>query len=256
VSIPRTSTVRPVAVAMLFLAIILVGVIGYLRLPIDLLPDVAYPRLVVYSSYPDVAPAEVERQVTRRIESAVSSVGGIETVTSTTREGTALVTMRFAWGTDMDFALLNSREALDQVNDQLPESATRPQILRVDPQSEPIMTLSVTGPGSLWLTKQLTEAVFKRRLEQLDGVAEAAVTGGLDREIFVILDPALQEAYGISFGQITAARSCKRTAGFRSGSWVSSKTRPRSRMSSSSSRPPRPRWRDRERRLFQDESSG
>jgi len=190
---------------MLFLAIILVGVIGYLRLPIDLLPDVAYPRLVVYSSYPDVAPAEVERQVTRRIESAVSSVGGIETVTSTTREGTALVTMRFAWGTDMDFALLNSREALDQVNDQLPESATRPQILRVDPQSEPIMTLSVTGPGSLWLTKQLTEAVFKRRLEQLDGVAEAAVTGGLDREIFVILDPALQEAYGISFGQITAA---------------------------------------------------
>ena len=79
-SIPSTSTRRPVAVAMLFLAVILLGIISFVRLPIDLLPDVSYPRLVVYTSYPDVAPAEVERLVTERVEAQGFTVGQVITV--------------------------------------------------------------------------------------------------------------------------------------------------------------------------------
>ena len=204
-SIPSTSTRRPVAVAMLFLAVILLGVISFVRLPIDLLPDVSYPRLVVYTSYPDVAPAEVERLITERVEAQGAAVPGVERVTSVSREGVSLVTLRFAWGTDMDFAMLNVRERLDNIRDILPETASRPRILRVDPESEPIMVIAVAGGADLWATKEAAESVFRRRLEQLDGVAEASVTGGLDREIQVEVNPRLMDSYGLAFDQVTRA---------------------------------------------------
>ncbi len=204
-SIPSTSTARPVAVWMLFFGIVLLGVISYWRLPIDLLPDVSYPRLVIYTVYEEVAPAEVERRITERVEGAAASVPGVEQVTSTSRYGVSLVTLRFAWGTDMDFAMLNVRERMDNIRETLPETASRPTILRVDPESEPVMTLSVTGGDDLWETKELSETVFRRRLEQLDGVAQASVSGGLDREISVQVDPGLLDSYGITIAQISAA---------------------------------------------------
>jgi hydrophobic/amphiphilic exporter-1 (mainly G- bacteria), HAE1 family len=105
----------------------------------------------------------------------------------------------------MDFAMLNLRERLDELRDELPETATRPRILRVDPESEPIMVLSVTGAGDLWTSKELAETVFRRRLEQLEGVAQATVTGGLDREIQVDVDPELLEAYGLGIGDVETA---------------------------------------------------
>ncbi len=192
-SLPGLAVRRPVAVAMLFLAVVLLGAISFTRLPIDLLPDVSYPRIVVYTSYPEVAPGEVERLVTERIEAAVATTPWVERVSSISREGVSLVTLRFAWGTNMDFAMLNVRERLDNVRAALPELQQRPQILRVDPRSDPILVLSVAGED-LWETKELAEHVFRRRLEQIDGVAQAQVAGGLDREIVVEVNPELLEA--------------------------------------------------------------
>ncbi len=164
---------------MLFLAIALLGIISFFRLPIDLLPDVAYPRLVIFTSYPDVGPAEVERFVTEPIEQQVARVPRVERVESESREGVSLVSLRFAWGTDMDFAVLNVREQLDNLRGRLPDLSSRPAVLRTDPNSEPIMAVSVAGRGDLATLKELAELVFKRRFEQIDGVAEAALVGGL-----------------------------------------------------------------------------
>jgi hydrophobic/amphiphilic exporter-1 (mainly G- bacteria), HAE1 family len=200
----RLAVRRPVAVSMFFLAVVLLGVISFTRLPVDLLPDVSYPRLVIYTSYPEVAPAEMERQITEPIERQVASVPGVEKVTSTSRDGVSLVTLRFGWGMDMDFAMLNTRERLDNVRGSLPEGAARPQILRVDPESEPVMVVSVAG-DDLWETKELAENVFRRRLEQLDGVAQASVAGGLDREILVEVDPERLEAFDLSIDEVARA---------------------------------------------------
>ncbi|HEX8691381.1 MAG TPA: efflux RND transporter permease subunit [Longimicrobium sp.] len=204
-SLPRIAIARPVAVAMFFLGVVFLGVLSFLRLPIDLLPDVAYPRLVVYTENPSAAPPEVERFVTEPVEQAVSTVPGVQRVESVTREGYSLVTARFAWGTDMDFAALNTREKLDNIRDQLPELATRPVVLRTDPRSEPIMALAVAGPRDLPQLKELSEAVFKRRLEQIDGVAQAAVTGGVEREVHVDVDPRRLEALGLTIDDVAAA---------------------------------------------------
>ena len=204
-SIPRASTRRPVAVAMLVLAVVMLGAISFTRLPIDLLPDVSFPRLVVYTTYPNVAPAEVERLITEPVERQVAQVPGVEKVTSVSQEGVSLVTVRFAWGTDMDFAALNTRERLDDIRDAFPETAERPAILRVDPQAEPILTVSITGGGTPVKNKEIAEDVFRRRLEQLEGVAQASVTGGLDREIQVNANGTLLEANGLTLGQVSQA---------------------------------------------------
>jgi HAE1 family hydrophobic/amphiphilic exporter-1 len=204
VSLSRLAVRRPVAVAMLTLAAVFLGGISFVRLPIDLLPSIAYPRLVVHTRYPDVGPTEVERFVTEPIEQAVGRVPGVERVESVSREGVSLVTLRFAWGTDMDFAALNVREQLDNIRDNLPELAARPTVLRTDPNAEPIMAVSTTG-RDLASVKDLAENVFKRRLEQIDGIAEAALTGGLEREIHVEVDPRLLETFGITVGSVADA---------------------------------------------------
>ena len=215
-SVSRTCVRRPVAVAMLVLAVALLGGISYSRLPINLLPDVSFPRLVVHTAYPDVAPAEVERLVTELVEAQAAAVPGVEHVRSISQEGASLVTLRFAWGTDMDFATLNVRERLDNIRDVLPETSERPNILRVDPQSEPILAISVaradgenassqTEEDDLLRNKEIAETIFRRRLEQLDGVAQATVTGGLDREIQVAVDPVLLETYGVTQAEVSTA---------------------------------------------------
>ncbi|HEU0016560.1 MAG TPA: efflux RND transporter permease subunit, partial [Longimicrobium sp.] len=204
-SLPRVAIGRPVAVAMFFLGIVFLGVLSFVRLPIDLLPDVAYPRLVVYTTDAGAAPAEVERFITEPVEQAVSTVPGVQQVESVTREGASLVTARFAWGTDMDFAALNTREKLDNVRDALPELASRPVVLRTDPRSEPILALSVAGGRDLPGLKELAESVFRRRLEQIDGVAQAAVAGGVEREIHVEVDPERLESFGLTVQDVAAA---------------------------------------------------
>ncbi|MBR9988962.1 MAG: efflux RND transporter permease subunit [Gemmatimonadetes bacterium] len=211
-SLPGLSIRRPIAVAMLFVAVAFLGVISFTRLPVDLLPDIAYPKLVIYTGNPETGPAEIERFITEPIEAAVGRVPGIETVESVSREGVSMIVLRFAWGTDMDFAALNVRESLDGLRGSLPERAQRPVVLRTDPRSEPIMAISVAADADLWSLKDLTESVFRRRLEQIDGVAQAALTGGLEREIHVDVDGQLLESYGITIDQIATALAAANTS--------------------------------------------
>jgi hydrophobic/amphiphilic exporter-1 (mainly G- bacteria), HAE1 family len=203
-TLPDLSIRRPVATWMLFVAIAVVGGVSFARLPIDLLPDVAFPTLSVWTGYPDAGPAEVERFVTEDVESALSRVPGVRSVDSRSREGQSLVRLQFYWGTDMEFAMLHVRERLDNLVGTLPESADRPVILSADPTNDPILSLALTG-ADLAELRDLSEAVFKRRLEQLDGVALAAVTGGPLREVQVEVDPGRLQVHGVKVGDVTTA---------------------------------------------------
>jgi HAE1 family hydrophobic/amphiphilic exporter-1 len=196
---------RPVGVAMLFIAITLLGLVSLVRLPVDLLPALAYPRLVVFTRYPAVGAVEVERLVTEPVERAVTGVPGVREVESVSREGESAVVLRFAWGADMDFAVLNTRERLDDVRGELPDFAERPVVLRSDPTAEPVMTLSVSGSRDLRSLTDVVEGTVRRRLEQVDGVAEAAVTGGVVREIRVEVDPAKLETQRLSIFDVSRA---------------------------------------------------
>jgi len=203
-TLPDLSIRRPVATAMLYLAVGVLGVVSFARLPIDLLPDVSFPTLSVWTTYPDAGPAEVERFVTEPVEEVVSRVPAIRSVDSRSREGQSLVRLQFHWGTDMEFAMLHVRERLDNLVGSLPESAERPVILTSDPTNDPIISLAITG-ADLAELRDLSDAVFKRRLEQLDGVAMAAITGGPVREIQVEVDASQLNVNGVTIADVTNA---------------------------------------------------
>ncbi len=202
--LPDLSLRRPVATSMLYVGIAVVGIVSFLRLPVDLLPDVSFPTLSVWTTYADAAPAEVERWVTEPIERQLYSIPGVRDVTSRSQEGQSLVQLRFAWGTDMEFATLHTRERLDNLVETLPQGSERPVILRSDPTSDPIMTLAVGG-ADLRSLKDLSEAVFKRRLEQLDGVSLAGIAGGPERELRVVVNPELLGAHDVTLDAISEA---------------------------------------------------
>ena len=203
-SLSETAIRRPVATVMFFLGIIILGVISLTRLSVDLLPDLSYPRLTIWTSYAEATPQEVEELVTARVEEALSTVPRVRKLHSISKEGVSLVMMEFLWGTNMDIAALNVREKLDNVRWSIPRAAGRPTILRLDPRSQPILHLAIAGE-ELMALKELARNVFKRRLEQIDGVALATVTGGFEREIHVEVDQQKLVALGITIDQVSAA---------------------------------------------------
>jgi HAE1 family hydrophobic/amphiphilic exporter-1 len=208
-SLPRFAVRRPVAVSMAFVLVVLLGIVSLLRMPVALLPDVAFPRLVVWTAVPETGPSQVEKFVTEPIEETLATVPGVRSIESISREGQSLVTLTFPWGTDMEFAQLHVRERLDQVAMGLQMAAERPTILRVDPGAEPILVASATpsprGGATLADIQTLAATVFRRRLEQLDGVARAAVVGIDEREMLVEVDPARLESHGLSIDDVARA---------------------------------------------------
>jgi len=201
--IAKVAIDKPVATAMFFLAVILIGFVSLRELSVDLLPDVRYPRLLVITRLSGVAPEEMETLVTMQLEAAVSRVPGLRRVESVSKEGVSILTLEFDWGVDMDFTLLHTREKLDGARDLLPEDVEAPTILTLDPQARPIMVLALSADRSLLELKEFAEELVKPRLEQIEGIGSADVTGGVEREIQVEVDPRLLSLYGLTIEEVS-----------------------------------------------------
>lgn len=201
--IAQLSIKRPVTIFMFFLAIVLLGFVSLRELSVDLLPDISYPRLSVMTQYPGVAPEEIETLVTAPLEAAVSRIPGMRRVESVSKEGISYMTLEFSWGTDMDFAMLHTREKLDSARDMLPEDVESPTIIPLDPQSKPIIILAVSGERTLLELKEFSEELVKPRLEQVEGIGSAEIAGGVEREIQVEVNPELLALYGLSIDEIS-----------------------------------------------------
>ncbi len=198
---------RPVAISMLFVALMLVGVVSLKRIPVDLLPSITYPRLTVVTSYADIPAEDLERLVTEPLEEVVTALSGVRRVVSRTREGVSMITVEYEWGSQMDFANLHLREAVDRVafREDFPEAAERPVILRWDPTSRPISILTLEGDAPIEQLTEFGEEVLKPALQQVDGISKAEVVGGSVREILVEPDARKMAIYGITVEQIQTA---------------------------------------------------
>jgi len=201
--ITQVTVKRPVTTLMFFLGIVLLGFVSLRELSVDLLPNISYPRLSVITQYQGVAPEEIETLITTPLEAAVSRIPGLRRVESVSKEGVSFMTLEFSWGTDMDFAMLHTREKLDGAQHQLPEDVEEPTIIPLDPQSRPIMILSVSGPRSLLELKEFSEEVIKPRMEQIEGIGSAEIAGGVEREIQVEIDPQLMSLYDLTVSEIS-----------------------------------------------------
>ncbi len=199
---------RPVTVSMFTVAAVMFGLVAFQRLPINLLPDLSYPSLTVETRLPGAAPAEVESLVTRRIEESVGIISGVRRIGSRSRPGLSQVTLEFGWGREMALSSLDVRQKVDLVT--LPKEAERPQILRFDPASDPIMRLYLTGGvlggaeagANLYRLRYVAEEILKKDLESLDGVAAVKVGGGLEEEIQVRLDEGKLALVGLKPSEV------------------------------------------------------
>ncbi|MUK89691.1 MMPL family transporter [Ornithinibacillus sp. L9] len=192
-----TSVKRPVGVIMIVLAIIALGVVSLRSLAVDLFPKMDLPIAVIATSYDDAAPQEVENLISRPIESAISSVEGIDTIQSQSQSGASLVVMMFNNGVDLDQALLDVRERVDQIKGFLPQSAGEPNIMRFNPDQMPVLWVSLTGKEATALT-EIAEDQIVPYFERQGGVASVTVEGAKTREIQLILDEAKMQQYGVN----------------------------------------------------------
>jgi HAE1 family hydrophobic/amphiphilic exporter-1 len=205
----RFTVTRPVAVLMVFLAVIVFGGFSATMLPVNLMPDISYPKLTVRTEYEGAAPAEVENDVARPLEEVLGVVTGVTRISSISRAGYADVVLEFTWDTDMSEANQDVLEKLDLIKPNLPEEIKAPLILRYDPSLDPVLVLSLAGTtdaydgvAGLKALRRIADRDVRRLLEPIEGVASVKVRGGLEEEIHVELDEDALRRTGISSADV------------------------------------------------------
>jgi HAE1 family hydrophobic/amphiphilic exporter-1 len=180
---------RPVTILMIFLGLIIFGLIAAFDLDLEFLPDIQIPRLIVSASYPGLPPPEMKDLVTVPLEDSLSSVKGLRSLFSVSREGQSTLELEFHWGTDMMMAAVETREAIDLVYPMLPADAKKPVVLPVNPGEEPVIWIGVfPKEGDITLARRLAERELKTRLQQVDGVGSVVVMGGTKEEVKILVD--------------------------------------------------------------------
>ncbi len=200
------SVKRPIGTIMFYIGIILLGFISVSKLSINLLPDLSYPKISVVTDYPGLGPEEIERFITSELEGPLSSISGVKKINSISKDGLSIISLEFHWGTDMDFALLHTKERVEEVRSRLPDDHTAPVILEWDPSSAPIITAIVKSDiRTLKKQKETAEFIIKPRLEQLEGVSRVEIRGGDEEEISVEIDPEKASSLNITLSEIANA---------------------------------------------------
>ncbi len=204
--ITELSVRRPVTWVMVFLCLTILGVFTFSRLKLDMLPNIEFPIVAVIATYPGAGPDAVEQLVTRPLEEAMASVQNVEQVNSTSNQGSAILLVEFAWGTDMKAADMDVRKNMELFAlDRLPDDVPRPLTFAFDPSLQPVVFLTVNAPGGADAVRKLAEDEIEPFLSRIEGVAAAEVMGGTEREIQVRLLPEWLEAYGVPASQVTGA---------------------------------------------------
>lgn len=206
-SLPAFSIKRPVTTVMIYLGIVLLGVIAWMRLPQELFPPINYPQLTIVTRYKDAAPEEIELLVTKPIEEVAGTVSGLRRISSISKEELSLVIAEFGWDTNMDFAGLGVREKIDLIKERLPRGAEEPVVIKYNPFELPVLVLNLSGKRSPADLLSIARKQIKSELEKVDGVAAVNLAGGLEREILVEVDQGRLQSAGMPISHVVDALS-------------------------------------------------
>ncbi|SEJ49354.1 hydrophobic/amphiphilic exporter-1, HAE1 family [Pseudooceanicola nitratireducens] len=208
----RISVAQPVFATMIMVAIFVIGLFSYQRLPVEQLPEVDFPVVAVVTSYPGATPEAVEADIIKPIEDGVSTLSGIDTISSTAQTGSSMVLIQFELEVDSSIAAQDVRDRIAQIQGNLPDAAEDPQILRFDPSELPIISVGLSSDRyDAGVLTALAEDQLATRLSNIPGVGRASVVGGLPREVHVLLDPERQSALGIGASEVAAALAAENT---------------------------------------------
>lgn len=199
---------QPVFITMVIALIVVLGVVSYTRLGVDLMPDITLPIIAVTTVYPGVGPEEVEQQVTKPIEDVVSSINGLDKLSSTSSEGVSVIIAQFKLEKDAQLASNEVRDKISTIRSTLPRDIFEPIIDKFDPSSAPISSYGIVSRGGRLTISDLRTLVadeIKPLVERVDGVGTVNVVGGLEREIQVRVDNDKLSLFNLSMAQVGQA---------------------------------------------------
>ncbi|WP_374337721.1 efflux RND transporter permease subunit [Leeia sp.] len=204
-NLTRISIHNPVFACMMMLAILVLGVSSYKKLTVEQFPDVGSQVVIIVTNYPGATPEVVETDVTRRVEESMNTINGVDEISSTSYEGSSVVTVNFTLSTNMDDAMMDVRDKISVLTPRLRDGVDAPVIRRTNPDDRPIISLSLTS--SSHSARQLTEMAENTLVKQLltvPGVGQASVVGGVKRQIIIQPDPLRLQAANVGVDQLSA----------------------------------------------------
>jgi multidrug efflux pump subunit AcrB len=194
---------NPVIPLVLFTALLIAGLVSFSRMDVTNNPDVEFPGVNVTIAQPGAAPSEIENQITQRVESALRSINGVNSLQSSAQEGSSSTFVEFEIGTDITLALSEVQTAIDGVRPTLPDGILEPQVQKVNVVGESIGYIAVEADDmTIEKLSWFIDDTVSKRLLKIEGMAEVGRFGGVDREIEVILDPARMQGLGVTASQI------------------------------------------------------
>jgi HAE1 family hydrophobic/amphiphilic exporter-1 len=204
----RISIGNPVMATMVMLAFVVLGLFSYQRLSVDQFPNIDFPTVVITVDYPGASPEIVESEVTKKVEEAVNTVAGIDTMFSRSYEGSSVTVVQFNLDIDGRKAAEDVREKVALLRPLLNDDVQEPRVSRFDPASTPIFDVAVLSPDDSRSPQELTtwaDQVLVKRMQNVRGVGSVSIIGGVERRIQVRMNPAALEAQGVGVDQVLAA---------------------------------------------------
>lgn len=197
---------NPVVPIVLFIGLTLAGILAFMGMKVQDQPDIEFPMVIVTITQPGAAPTEIENQITQRVESAVRTIAGVDTLSSTASEGNSQTMVSFKIGTDINAAVNEVKNQVDQIRGNLPDGILEPQVFKAETSSDPIAYFAVSADDMTMeqLSWYVDDTVAKRLL-QISGMAAVERAGGVNREIAVTLDPMRMKAHGVTATEVNAA---------------------------------------------------
>lgn len=193
---------RPIAMTTFIIVLVMIGVSLYPRISIDLLPNMEVPMVLVRCEYEGASPTEIEVEVVKRIEDAVSSLDGIKHITSTSMEDEARIQLEFNMGTDVDVAATDIREALNRIRTDLPDGADEPTIRKIDTNATTVVQAFLVGDRTQDDLYDYADDVIADRFSSVPGVGEVRVYGANEMQIHVLLDRAKLTAMNLTINDV------------------------------------------------------
>jgi multidrug efflux pump subunit AcrB len=195
---------NPVPVVMMFIALVVGGLISFPKLGVQDQPDISFPFIMVNVGYAGVPPSQLETEVTRKIEDAVSNIVGIENITSTVTTGNSQTGIEFQFGSDLSQAMDDVRDAVARIRPDLPQDATEPRISRQTTVGNAVLTFAVASDKmSDTELSWFVDLNVAREISGIDGVGQVSRLGGVTREVRVDLDPDRMAALGVTAGDVS-----------------------------------------------------
>lgn len=202
----RISVLQPVFAVMVMIAITVFGVNAYRSLPIDQFPNVDFPVVAILTPWVGASPESVESEITEVIETAVNTLAGVDTISSTSQDSHSTVVMMFDLDSDSIVAAQEVRDRIATVVAQLPSDADSPTIVRFNPTSEPVISLAISAPDrSLTELTELADDIVVPALTAIEGVGSADIVGAVEDEVEVLIDPDRLRAFGLGVSDVVAA---------------------------------------------------